>query len=115
MAKIVSSSDSSKKPRRPALSPEARENQMIALAMDLVEERLMNGTASSQETTHFLKLATTKYQVELETMKEQSKLIKAKTEEIQGRKETKAMFEEAIRAMRTYSGQGGADDDTNIF
>lgn len=114
MAKVVSSSGSGKK-GRPALSPEARQNQMIALTMDLVEQRLRDGTASSQETTHFLKLATTKYQVELETMKEQSKLIKAKTAEIQERKATKVMFEEAIKAMRTYTGQGDTDDDTNIF
>ena len=114
MAKMVNTSGSGRK-GRPALSPEARQNQMIALTMDLVEERLRNGTASSQETTHFLKLATTKYQLELEGIRQDNKLKSAKTEEIQGRKETKAMFEEAIRAMRTYSGQGGADDDTNIF
>ena len=48
--------DSAKTTRkiRPALTPEARENQMIALAVDLVEQRLLDGTASSQETTHFL-------------------------------------------------------------
>ena len=114
MAKAVSYSDSSSK-SRPALSPEAKENQMIALAMDLVEKRLRDGSASSQETTHFLKLATTKYQLELEGMREENKLKSAKTEEIQGRKETKKMFEEAIRAMRTYSGQGDVDEDTNIF
>lgn len=114
MAKMVNTSSSGKK-GRPALSPEARQNQLIALTMDLVEDRLRNGTASSQETTHFLKLATTKYQLELEELRERNKLTIAKAEEIQGRKETKAMFEEAIRAMRTYSGQGGGDDDTNIF
>lgn len=115
MAKVMSSSDQYS-PGRPALSPEAKENQMISLAMDLVEKRLRDGSASSQETTHFLKLATTKYKVELETMKEQKKLIAAKTEELEGRKETKAMFEEAIKAMRTYSGKGDdVDEDTNIF
>lgn len=114
MAKMVNTSSSGQK-SRPALSPEARENQLIALSYDLVEQRLRDGTASSQETTHFLKLATAKYQLELEGIREDNKLKRAKTEEIQGRKETKAMFEEAIRAMRTYSGQGGGDDDTNIF
>lgn len=114
MAKVVSSSGSSKK-SRPALSPEARQNQLIALSFDLVEQRLRDGTASSQETTHFLKLATTKYQLELEGLREENKLKTAKTEEIQGRKETKKMFEDAIRAMRTYSGQGDVDEDTNIF
>lgn len=113
MAKVVSSSGSGKN-GRPALSPEARQNQMIALTMDLVEQRLRDGTASSQETTHFLKLATTKYQLELEGIRQDNKLKSAKTEEIQDRKATKVMFEEAIKAMRTYSGQGDTDD-TDIF
>lgn len=113
MTKVVSSSGSSPK-GRPALSPEAKENQMIALAMDLVEQRLRDGTASSQETTHFLKLATTKYQLEVEGIRADNKLKDAKTEEIHERKATKVMFEEAIKAMRTYSGQGD-DDDTDIF
>ena len=51
---------------RPALTPEARENQMIALAVDLVEQRLLDGTASSQETTHFLKLGSMKNRLEME-------------------------------------------------
>lgn len=115
MAKVTSSSGSSRK-RRPALSPEARENQLIALTMDLVESRLLDGTASSAETTHFLKLATEKYRVELQTLKEQRKLITAKTEDIESRKEIKAMYADALKAMRTYSGQDDADDsDTNIF
>ena len=114
MAKVVRSSDPSPK-SRPALSPEAKENQMISLTFDLVEQRLRDGTASSQETTHFLKLATAKYKLELEGIKEENKLKAAKTEEVQGRKESKKMFEEAIRAMRTYSGHGDVDEDTNIF
>ena len=114
MAKTTSSSgpipDS-----RPPITPEAKENQMISLAMDLVEKRLRDGSASSQETTHFLKLATTKAQKELAILEEQRKLIVAKTEDIESRKETKAMFEAAIRAMRTYSGKGDADEDTGIY
>lgn len=114
MAKATVSSGTPK-PRRPALSPDAREQQMIAYAMDLVEERLRNGTASSQETTHFLKLATAKAQLEKEILQEQKKLIVAKTEDIEGRKESKAMFEAAIKAMRTYNGRDDVDEDTNIF
>ena len=67
MAKVTKTkpSNSPRKKRRPALSPEARENQLIALAVDLVEQRLIDGTASSQETTHFLKLGSTKNQLEM--------------------------------------------------
>ena len=61
MAK-VKSTDSSDRSRkiRPALTPEARENQMISLAVDLAEKQLMEGTASSQVITHYLKLGSTK-------------------------------------------------------
>ena len=114
MAKTLSSSGSPPK-RRPAISPDAREQQMIAYAMDLVEKRLLDGSASSQETTHFLKLATSKARLEKEILQEQKKLIAAKTEDIEGRKESRAMFEAAVKAMRTYSGKGDVDDDTDIF
>ena len=61
MAKVKQSTSSNTTRKiRPAISPEARENQLIALAVDLVEQRLLTGTASSHETTHFLKLGSTK-------------------------------------------------------
>ena len=99
-----------KKKMRPALTPEARENQMIALAVDLVEQRLLDGTASSQETTHFLKLGSMKNRLEMEKLKEENKLLQAKTESIQSAKKIEALYEEAINAMRRYSGNGGSDD-----
>lgn len=114
MAKTTSSTSVGRE-SRPPITPEAKESQMISLAMDLVEKRLRDGSASSQETTHFLKLATTKARKELEILQEQKKLIAAKTEELESRKETKAMFEAAIKAMRTYSGKGDVDEDTDIF
>ena len=107
--KNVSASDSSKK-IRPALTPEARENQLIALAVDLVEQRLLDGTASSQETTHFLKLGSMKNRLEMEKLKEENKLLQAKTESIQSAKRVEELYAEAINAMRCYSGNGGNDE-----
>lgn len=107
--KKVSASDSSKK-IRPALTPEARENQLIALAVDLVEQRLLDGTASSQETTHFLKLGSMKNRLEMEKLKEENKLLQAKTESIQSAKRVEELYAEAINAMRSYSGNGGNDE-----
>lgn len=107
--KKVSASDSSKK-IRPALTPEARENQLIALAVDLVEQRLLDGTASSQETTHFLKLGSMKNRLEMEKLKEENKLLQAKTESIQSAKKVEELYAEAINAMRRYSGNGGNDE-----
>lgn len=92
------------KKMRPALTPEARENQLISLAYDLVEERLRNGTATSQETTHFLKLGSTKERIEKEILERQKELITAKTEALQSAKHVEDLYANAIRAMRRYSG-----------
>ena len=105
MAKVKSSTPhGSPKQRRPALTPEARENQLISLAIDLVEQRLIDGTASSQETTHFLKLASTKAKIEKEILLEQKKLIAAKTESLESSKEMKSLYEDylAMRELCSY-------------
>lgn len=96
---------------RPALTPEARENQLIALAVDLVEQRLLDGTASSQETTHFLKLGSMKNRLEMEKLQEENRLLKARTEALQSAKRVEELYSEAIKAMRRYSGQGSDDDE----
>jgi len=93
--------------RRTAMSVEARENQMIALAVDLAEKQLTEGTASSQVITHYLKLGSTKERLEKEMMEEQKKLLKAKTEALESAAEIKELYENALSAMREYSGRGG--------
>lgn len=110
MKKAKNSSEPVKK-IRPALTPEARENQMISLAMDLVEQRLLNGTASSQETTHFLKLGSAKEKLEREKLEKENELLKAKTESIQSEKRIEELYKNAIKAMRTYSGTWTEDDE----
>lgn len=110
MKKVKSSSEPVKR-IRPPLTPEARENQMIALAMDLVEQRLLNGTASSQETTHFLKLGTAKEKLERERLEKENELLKAKTEAIQSGQRVEELYKDAIRAMKKYSGNGEKDEE----
>jgi len=99
--------------RPPATTPEARENQMIALAVDLAEKQLEAGTASSQIITHFLKQGSIKERIEKEILAEQKKLVVAKTESIQSAKRVEELYTEALSAMRTYSGamNGGEMDD----
>lgn len=92
----------------PATSPEARENQMIALAIDLAEKQLSEGTASSQVITHFLKLGTTKENLEKEKLQRENELLKAKTESLQSQKRVEELYEEAIKAIRSYT--SGSDD-----
>lgn len=111
MAKVKSpSSSNANKKIRPALTPEANENQMISLAMDLVRQRLIDGTASSQETTHFLKLGSMRNQLEMERIKEENKLLVAKTKALEDQGEYKQLVADAIKAMRNYSGQGEPDE-----
>lgn len=109
-AKVTNTANTQRK-IRPALTPEARENQMIALAVDLVEQRLLDGTASSQETTHFLKLGSMKNRLEMEKLQEENRLLKARTEALQSAKRVEELYSEAIKAMRRYSGQGSDDDE----
>lgn len=96
---------------RPALTPEARENQMISLAERLAEKQLLEGTASSQVIVHYLKLATVREKLEKEKLAEENKLLRAKTEALEAAKEGNALYAEALRAMRTYSGQGSSNDE----
>lgn len=91
---------------RPGLTPESREKQLCALAVDLAEQQLLNGTASSQIITHYLKLASPNAQLEREILEEQKKLIKAKTEQIEATKNMDEMYNQAIEAMKRYSGNG---------
>lgn len=88
----------------PATSLEDRESQLISLAYDVVEERMRNGTATSQEVTHFLKLGSTKDRLEKEILERQKELITAKTETLQSQRRLEELFTEAISAFREYSG-----------
>lgn len=98
------------KPGRPALSPEARENQMISLAVDLAEQQLRDGTASSQVITHFLKLGTTRAELEKEKLKRENKVLEAKAKAIESSEEIKVLYENALKAMRNYAGYGDRDE-----
>lgn len=96
---------------KPALTPEGRENQLIALAVDLAEKQLLEGTASSQVITHYLKLGSTKERIEREILEKQKELIAAKTENLQSAKRIEELYTNALNAMRNYNGQGDVSND----
>lgn len=110
MAKVKGSGTNSTKKSRPAMTPEAKENQMISLAIDLAEQQLRDGTASSQVITHYLKLGSTKERIEKEILEKQKDLISAKTKALESAEEMKVLYERALKAMRNYSGQGDPDE-----
>ena len=109
--KAKTTNEEPKKKMRPATTPEARENQLIALAVDLAEKQLMDGTASSQVITHYLKLGTQKEKLEREILESKKDLMKAQTENLQQAKKIEEMYANAIKAMQHYSGNDPEDDD----
>lgn len=107
MAKSTDSSASKKgttKKRVPFKTKEAREQHLENLAFNLAEEKLLNGTASSQIICHFLSLSSQKAELEREKLKADTKLQMAKVSSIESQKEINELYENAIKAMRVYQG-----------
>jgi hypothetical protein len=78
---------------------------LIGLAYDLVEERLRNGTATSQETTHFLKLGSTRERIEREMLENQNEVLKAKADALQSQKRIEELYAQALSAFKEYGGE----------
>lgn len=89
----------------PALTLEGRENQLIAASYDLAERRILEGTASSQELTYFLKLGSSKTRLENEKLKEEVTHLKAKTAALEAQISNEALLDKALRAFRSYRGE----------
>lgn len=97
--------------RKPATTPEGRENEMVSLATDLAEEQIRNGTASSQVITHFLKLGSTRERLEQARIEGETELQKAKIEAIESHKRVEELYVDAIGAMRAYAGETPAEQE----
>ena len=100
--------------RRLPKTQEAREQEMIALAVNLAEKQLREGTASAQVITHYLKMATEKERLEREILQEQKKLVEAKTNNLKNSETSKALFDEAMDAFARYTGQK-YDEEVDFF
>lgn len=93
------------------MSPEAYENRLINKAYKAVEKRIESGEATAAELVHFLREGSIRQQLELEKLKKENELLKAKTESIASQKEVKELYSEAISAFRKYSGVPSMDDE----
>lgn len=110
MARPKKESESSRTRRRPARSPEARENQLISAATDLAEKQILAGTASATVITHYLKLGSMREQLEREKLREENKLLRAKVESLASAQTMEETYKKALDAMRLYSGKGDDED-----
>ena len=97
--------------RPPATTPEGREQQLIALAMEATEKRIRNGTASAQELVHFLKAGSPTAKLERQILEKQRDLVVAKTSAIESQKRVEELYSNALSAMRAYSGDSEKEDD----
>lgn len=113
-AKVVKGSNPPRK-IRPGLTPEARENQMVCLAIDLAEKQLMDGTASSQVITHYLKLGSPTERLKREILEKEKELIEAKTQNLQSNQRVEELYKNAMEAFKTYRGEGDPDDYQDLL
>lgn len=91
--------------RPPATTPQARENQLISVAIDVAERQMRDGTASSQVITHFLKLASVRENLERDKLIAENKLLQARVENMASNERVEELYSEAIKAMRSYQGE----------
>lgn len=113
MAKKKENSDKGR--RRPASTPEARENQLISLAVDLAEKQLKDGTASNQVIVHYLKLGSSKEKLEQQLMAKRTELLSAQAESVKASQRVEELYSEALKAMRIYSGTAEPRDDDEYY
>lgn len=103
-------SDAPKPRRRPATTPEARERQLVALAVDVAEKQLRDGTVSSTVLAQLIKLGTQRERLEQERLRRENLLLEAKVQSIDSSKRSEELYEQAINAMRMYAGQDVTND-----
>lgn len=95
----------------PATTLEGREEQLINAAMNLVERRISEGTASAQETVHFLRLGSVKNQLEQDKLRQENEVLKTRVKEMESRRSSEELYRNALAAFKGYSGQAEPEDE----
>jgi hypothetical protein len=101
--------------RRPAHSEDGREKQLVSLAIDLAEKQLIEGTASSQVITHYLKLGSTREKLEQDRLRNENELLKSKVDQLASAKKVEELYAAALDAMRAYTGQEPEQEDDEVY
>ena len=100
---------------RPATTLDAREQQLVALAVDLAEKQIKDGTASAQVITHFLRLGTTRERLEQEKLKRENLLLEGRTDQLASQGRVEALYKQALDSMRSYAGHDPIEDDDDDY
>jgi hypothetical protein len=88
---------------------------MIAKAVALAEKQLENGTASAQVVTHYLKLGSSRERLEQERLFHENQLLQVKREAIESAQRMEVIYQEALNAMKSYSGAPPEEDDSDDY
>jgi hypothetical protein len=107
----VSTSNPGRSNQTPARTPDERENQLIAKAVDLAEKQLEDGSASAQVITHYLKLGSSRERLEQQRLKNEVALMNTKREQMESEMRTEALIADALRAMQSYSGTSPEEEE----
>jgi hypothetical protein len=99
----------------PAKTLEGREQQLTAATYDLVEQRIYNGTATSQETVHFLRAGSVQSQMVLEKLKNDNALLQARVKELESKTSGESMYADALAAFRGYAGVDPVDPEADDY
>lgn len=111
----VNNAPAQRAPGPPATTPEEREQQLTALAYDLVEQRLLDGSATSQETTFFLKLGGTRELLEKEKLRRENLLLAAREEQMGKADRMEELLDRAVRAFKGYSGEEVPPEEEDYY
>ena len=104
MGSVPKKSDSPKRRRPPARTPEAREAELVSLALDNIEQQLIEGTASSQILVQLLRTSSTRDRLEREKIINETEKIKSQRAALESQANVEALYENAVEAMRNYGG-----------
>ena len=114
MANLRASRPKEKQTKRPpATTPEGRENQMVSLAVDLAEKQLIDGTATSQVISHYLKLGSSREKLEQERLMRENELLQAKSDAIASAQRVEELYITALDAMRAYAGRESLEGESS--
>lgn len=111
MATASDASEPRKRRRPPATTPEGREKQLAALAVDLAERQLREGTASAQVISHYLKIASPRERIERQKLERETRLLDAKVENLGSMKKQEELYEKALQAMSRYAGRDDTEEE----
>ena len=113
--RTVPSIETSRSRHRPASTPQGRESQMVSLAEKLAERQLRDGSASAQVITHYLKLSSSREQLEQQRLAGEIELQKAKVDSISSQQRIEEMYSEAMKAFRGYQGRSRSDEEDSDY